>query len=299
MKYFSMFSGIGGFEYGIGELGECIGYSEIDKYAKEIYRRHYPDHTNYGDATQISIGELPNFDLLVGGFPCQSFSISGRRCGFDDTRGTLFFEIIRILKDKRPRYFILENVPGLLSNQSGETFQTILGLLTDIGYNVEWQILDSKDFQVGQSRKRIYIIGHLGGKPGWKILPFTQTSSKVLNQIGWVGKDSEATRVYDTTLARTIKFGGGMGAKTGLYIRDGDDRSSRLTPLECERAQGFPDYWTKWGGDGQEISDNQRYKCLGNAVTTTVIKAIMERLIKVEKLRKEKIRISQLQKGMQ
>lgn len=114
-----MFSGIGGFEYGLQQSKHkftIVGFSEIDKYAKSVYQKHYPNHTDYGDATTIKTEELPDFDFLVGGFPCQAFSIAGKRKGFDDTRGTLFFEIARILKDKRPRYFLLENVKGLLNH---------------------------------------------------------------------------------------------------------------------------------------------------------------------------------------
>lgn len=123
MKYFSMFSGIGGFEYGLQQSKhefECIGFSEIDKYASSIYTRHFPKHRNYGDATKINTEDLPDFEFLVGGFPCQAFSIAGKRKGFDDARGTLFFEIARILRDKEPRYFLLENVKGLLSHGGGQ-----------------------------------------------------------------------------------------------------------------------------------------------------------------------------------
>ena len=160
-----MFSGIGGFEYGLQQSKhefENVGFSEIDKYAVSIYERHYPNHTNYGDATEIRTEELPDFDFLVGGFPCQAFSVAGKRKGFDDTRGTLFFEIARVLKDKRPRYFLLENVKGLLSHNKGETFQTILEVLSDLGYYVQWTVLNSKDFGVPQNRERIFIEGYLG-----------------------------------------------------------------------------------------------------------------------------------------
>ena len=165
MNYISLFSGIGGFEYGIqqskyGDDLECIGYSEIDKYAENIYQKHYPDHTRLGDARQIQTKDIPDFDLLVGGFPCQAFSNCGKRRGFDDTRGTLFFEIARLLQDKRPRYFLLENVRGLLHHDQGKTFQTILGVLSDLGYNVTWKILNSKDYGVPQNRERIYIKGY-------------------------------------------------------------------------------------------------------------------------------------------
>ena len=131
MKYLSLFSGIGGFEYGIqqskyAEKMECIGFSEIDKYAKSIYRKHFPEHPDLGDATKINTDELPEFDFLVGGFPCQAFSLAGKRRGFDDTRGTLFFEIARILKDKKPKYFLLENVKGLLSHGGGKLSRKFL-----------------------------------------------------------------------------------------------------------------------------------------------------------------------------
>ena len=117
-----MFSGIGGFELGLQNSRHeftNIGFSEVDKYATSIYLRHFPNHKPYGDATKIDTGELEDFEFLVGGFPCQAFSIAGKRKGFDDARGTLFFEIARILKDKKPKYFLLENVKGLLSHEEG------------------------------------------------------------------------------------------------------------------------------------------------------------------------------------
>lgn len=155
MRYFSMFSGVGGFELGLGELGECIGYSEIDKDAIDIYERHF-NHRNYGDATTINADELPDFELLVGGFPCQAFSIAGGRGGFNDTRGTLFFDIARIIKAKRPRRVLLENVKGLLSHDNGRTIKTILSALNELGYDTETMVLDGSDFKAGQ-RPRLFI----------------------------------------------------------------------------------------------------------------------------------------------
>lgn len=180
-----MFSGIGGFEYGIqqskqGNKFKCIGYSEIDKYAIKIYKKHYPNHINYGDATQINTKKLPDFEFLVGGFPCQAFSIAGKRKGFDDTRGTLFFEIARILRDKKPRYFLLENVKGLLSHDKGKTFQTILEILNELRYDVSWNIYNSKDYGVPQNRERIFIKGYLRGKCGREIL-YQPRNSKEIN----------------------------------------------------------------------------------------------------------------------
>src|SRR3990167_43660 len=150
-----MFSGIGGFELGIGNNFECVGYSEIDRRAIEIYERHFK-HRNFGNADQIIPAELPDFDFLVGGFPCQGFSIAGNRKGFDDTRGTQFFNIARITKEKKPKYLLLENVKGLLSHDNGRTFKTILSTLNELDYDAESMVLDSSDFQGGQ-RPRLFI----------------------------------------------------------------------------------------------------------------------------------------------
>jgi len=308
MDYFSMFSGIGGFEYGIecawrnqphgkinrqkrnfsnASLSEdkqrpsCVGFSEIDKYAKSIYKKHYPNHTDWGDATTIKTEKLPDFQLLVGGFPCQAFSIAGKRKGFNDTRGTLFFEIARVLKDKRPRYFLLENVAGLLSHDNGKTFQTILGVLTDLGYGVEWQVLNSKDFGVPQNRERVFIVGHLGGFGGGKVFPIIGGNGKTPEFFSKVTAVSVPLRYLDrnqknfpTDYSMCID----SSNTTGIMK---EERIRRLTPVECERLQGFPDNYTKYGYDGGLISDNQRYKCLGNAVTTTVISAIVKKIVDV------------------
>jgi DNA (cytosine-5)-methyltransferase 1 len=203
MRYISLFSGIGGFEYGIetasrnlrplqssktkgskkcdeskdeSQQWECVGYSEIDKYAIQVYRYHFPTHPYLGDVTRIVPEDLPDFDLLCGGFPCQPFSIAGKRGGFEDTRGTLFFEIARIARVKRPKLLFLENVKGLLSHDNGRTFGTILATLSDMGYFCEWQVLNSKDFGVPQNRERVFIVGHLGNGSGRKVFPIGETN---------------------------------------------------------------------------------------------------------------------------
>lgn len=159
MKYFSAFSGIGGFELAMPKDFECVGFSEILEPAIKIYYKHFPNHKNYGDITKINPASIPNFDLFVGGFPCQAFSIAGKRKGFDDTRGTLFFEIARIIAIKKPTYLLLENVKGLLSHDKGRTFETILKTLDELGYNVEWCVFNGTDFGRPQARQRVYIIG--------------------------------------------------------------------------------------------------------------------------------------------
>ena len=279
VRVFSMFSGIGGFELDIEQSDintELVGYAEIDKYAILIFEKQFTGVTNYGDATAITASNLPDFDLLVGGFPCQAFSIAGKQQGFSDTRGTLFFDIARICAEKRPRYVVLENVKGLLSHDGGQTFQRILRVLADLGYRVEWQVLNSKNFGVPQNRERVFIVGYLGERSGQEIFPLTtysQSASVVaLQQLNKA--ESQGNRIYDSSgLATTLASqAGGLGAKTGLYQIDTQVR--RLTPTECERLQGFPDGWTAG------LSDTQRYKTLGNAVTVPVVTAVMNQLVR-------------------
>lgn len=419
VRVFSMFTGIGGFEVGLSHSNieyEMVGFSEIDKYAIQIFEKNFKGVKNYGNATTINESELPDFDLLAGGFPCQAFSMAGKRKGFNDTRGTLFFDIARILAHKKPKHFILENVKGLLSHDNGRTMQTILEVLSDIGYMVQWELLNSKNYGVPQNRERVYIVGHLRGTSRPEVFPIREIfrEDNTENKPIEITKDmSQPYRVYDEKgLAVTLKSeGGGVGAKTGLYkvgarfkdgnvilqdtstcldanyykgfdnmgqrtgavqikikeatkkgyataeegdsinltqpnsntrrgrvgkqiaqtidtkmeqytlikykygqkslnetleksnLKDDDikaldlynrkakdicptltephhnsirlyERSKirRLTPIECERLQGFPDGWT------EGISDTQRYKCLGNAVTTNVVTEIINRL---------------------
>ena len=220
IKYFDIFAGIGGFRSGLEKAGgfECVGYCEIDRYAKKAYETMYDTEGEvyYDDARKIDPNELPDFDLICGGFPCQSFSIAGKRGGFDDARGTLFFEIARIAAVKKPKYLLLENVPGLLSHDGGRTFAVILGTLDELGYDVAWQVLNSADFHVAQSRKRVFIIGFLREKRSGKVLSFTDANPKTLVQ-RIPGR--EGCRVYSTDgLSITLTSQtGGFGGKTGLY----------------------------------------------------------------------------------
>jgi len=158
LKYLSLFSGIGGFELGIGDRGECIGFSEIDKYAVQTYKKHF-NHKEYGDITKINEKELPDFDLLVGGVPCQSWSIAGKRGGFDDERGNMWFQCTKILKAKQPKFFLFENVKGLLSHNGGKSMERICEELCGCGYAIDFEILNSKNFGVPQNRERVFIIG--------------------------------------------------------------------------------------------------------------------------------------------
>lgn len=299
MKYFSTFSGIGGFELGIAELAKCVGYSEIDKHAIATYKNHFPTHTNYGDITKIDASTIPDFDLLVGGFPCQAFSVAGKRRGFDEARGTLFFDLARIIDAKRPSYFVFENVKGLLSHNGGRTFTVIIDTLDELGYDLQWQVLNSKDWGVPQNRERIFIVGHLRGKTRPQVFPLipgngeNNQPDKIQTAIRYPLKfanrnqrNIEGDYAYTVDsmntggvmVAKTIRVGGGKsphGSKQNWDSYEINGAIRRLTPIECERLQGFPDNWTLG-------SDTQRYKQCGNAVTVNVVKEIMNNLLKIQ-----------------
>ncbi len=222
IRYFDMFAGIGGFRAGLTRAGgfQCVGHCEIDKYADASYRAIHDigkEEKYYPDAREIDPGDLPHFDLLCGGFPCQAFSNAGKRKGFDDARGTLFFEIARLAEARRPAYLLLENVPGLLTHDQGRTFAVILSALDELGYHVEWSVLNSANFHVPQSRKRVFLICYLDPRCAGKILPVFGDDAKALIQL--IG-GPQGSRVYDPEgVACTQTSGaGGMGGKTGLYL---------------------------------------------------------------------------------
>lgn len=185
MKFLDLFAGIGGFRLGLERAGhECVGFVEIDKFARASYEAM---HDTTGEWTRTDITKVTDdewkelyetVDILTGGFPCQSFSIAGKRRGFSDTRGTMFFEIARAAKQIKPQILLLENVKGLLSHAEGQTFGRILETLDELGYDAEWQVLNSKDFGVPQNRERVFIVGHLRGGSSGGIFPLAGTSGK-------------------------------------------------------------------------------------------------------------------------
>lgn len=230
IKYFSMFSGVEGFGQGIE--GEPIGFSEIDKYASMVLKYRFPKVKNYGDCTTIKWDEVADFDMLVGGSPCQDFSIAGKRRGLTGSRSSLAWEFIRCLRTKKPRYFIWENVKGVMSSRSGWDFANIITAFSESGYSLWWQVLNAKDFGVPQNRERIFVVGFREGSP--KEVFFKQRDEQTLDFIGGVeserkhwlndGKNfsrnfPQGQRVYGTDgIAQTQSSGGGgLGAKTGLY----------------------------------------------------------------------------------
>ncbi|WP_422422988.1 DNA (cytosine-5-)-methyltransferase [Bacillus sp. PSXD-155] len=185
LTFIDLFAGIGGFRLGMEAAGhKCLGYVEWDKFARKSYEAI---HNTKGEWTAHDITTVTNDDLrllrgqvdvICGGFPCQAFSIAGKRLGFAETRGTLFFEIARLAKEIQPQYLFLENVKGLLNHDGGNTFRTILSTLDELGYDAEWQLLNSKDFGVPQNRERVFIIGHLRGRSRREVFPIRQNSGK-------------------------------------------------------------------------------------------------------------------------
>jgi len=369
IRFIDLFSGIGGVRLGLErtEGFRCVWSNDFNKYANQIYTKRFGEENHHpGDITRIGAEEIPSHDLLCGGFPCQAFSVAGKRLGFKETRGTLFFEICRIAEVKRPSMLLLENVKGLLSHDGGRTFATILNSLEELGYWWEYQVLNSKYFGVPQNRERVFIIGHLRGTGGQEVFPITEANQyinespketqgegerlRVANTLSVGGSGRERNLIANTMSSRYYKDGSEnligepfikniphgyntgfekelpslkansgaqynellvqplrwvrsekgkearreyqkrgkdktpfgseyremaisdepvTGAITGALNRDtllGDQyKIRRLTPVECERLQGFPDGWT------EGVSDTQRYKCLGNAVTVNVI----------------------------
>lgn len=287
MKFLDLFAGIGGFRLGMEAAGhECIGFCEIDKFARASYKAIHDTEgeIELHDATGITKKEIEaigQVDVICAGFPCQSFSVAGTRRGFEDTNGTLFFEIARFASVLKPKYLFLENVKGLISHDKGYTFETIIGSLDELGYDVEWQVLNSKNFGVPQNRERVFIIGHLRGTGGRQVFPIFETrSDKSIIQLGNIkqtesfGGNPQCGRVYSPAgLSPCLNTMQGGQREPKIFI---GGKVRKLTPRECWRLQGFPD---RTFDKAQEVNSNsQLYKQAGNSVTVNVIAAIAERL---------------------
>ena len=234
IKFVDMFSGIGGFREGLTRAGgfECVGHCEIDKYANRSYNALFDTKGEWfiEDARKADPSTMPDFQLLCGGFPCQTFSIAGSRKGFGDPRGTLFFELARLAEARKPPYLLFENVVGLINHDHCRTFATILNTLDRLGYGVEWQCLNSKDFGVPQSRNRVYIVGYLDERCRGKVFPFTETAGSSLIQThgGHQGERVYSPEGLSCTLAANP---GGFGGKTGLYEVG--------VPIKCATKTGY------------------------------------------------------------
>ena len=244
MKFLDLFAGIGGFRLGMESAGhECIGFCEIDKFARESYKAIHDTkgEIELHDITTVTdefIRGIGSVDIICGGFPCQAFSIAGNRRGFEDTRGTLFFEIARFASILRPKYLFLENVKGLLNHQKGDTFETMLRILDELGYDVEWQLLNSKNFGVPQNRERVFIIGHLRGERTRRIFPIGRDDEQVNSEskvkckkVGNVhpsGNGMNGNVYHSDGLAPTLTTNKGEGQKIIIPV---------LTPNRLEKRQ--------------------------------------------------------------
>ena len=249
MRFLDLFAGIGGFRLGMERAGhKCIGFCEIDKYARASYQTIHDTEgeIDFKDITEVTDEEFRKLrgkvDIICGGFPCQAFSIAGKQLGFEDTRGTLFYEIARATEQIKPRYIFLENVRNLLSHDKGKTFTRMLKILDELGYDAEWQVLNSKNFGVPQNRERVFIIGHLRGECTYRVFPIRGKDKKLntdgeVNQVGNIGKSDnfggnpQVTRVYDINgISPTLKTmqGGGREPKIVIPV---------LTPDRVEKRQ--------------------------------------------------------------
>ncbi len=305
-NFIDLFSGMGGFRIAFEKQGgKCVFSSDIDKYARETYFMNFGE-IPYGDITKIDEKDIPDHDILCAGFPCQAFSIAGKRLGFEDTRGTLFFDVARILKEKKPKAFILENVRGLINHDGGKTLDVILSTLKELGYSYKYALLNAKDYNVPQNRERWYCIG-VRSDLELDINEFTFPEKKeltnVLSNIIEVCEDKEYqvsvrcwenigkfvdekdikislnTLAYDIRPSRchfvkgdvsnclTAKMGTG-GNNVPVVISQG----RKLTERECLRLMGYPDTYKYKKGF-------QTYKQIGNSVVVPVISEIAEKLI--------------------
>jgi DNA (cytosine-5)-methyltransferase 1 len=314
--FIDLFAGIGGFHFALSQYGaKCVYASDWDKYAQKTYELNFgikPD----GDITKIDPSNIPEFDILCGGFPCQPFSISGKQLGFNDTRGTLFFDIARIISHHSPKILFLENVANLKKHEDGETIKRILEVLESLGYDVYSQVLNASHYGVPQSRKRLYIVGFRKDL-GIENFLFPEATNKdivlsdildsakeskkyiltlpnaVINnsnkvprtlapvRIGTIGKGSQGDRIYSPNgHAITLSAnGGGNAAKTGAYLVGKVIR--KLSPNECRKVQGFPDTFKI----PANISDSQLWKQFGNSVSVPVLEAITGSITKLPQLK--------------
>lgn len=284
--FVDFFAGIGGFRLGCEANGlKCVGACDFDKYARQTYASQFGHEPEFSDIRDIEGPEVPDHDLFCGGFPCQPFSLAGKRKGLDDERGTLFNDIARVLEAKRPGYFLLENVKGLLSapvndregqpvpGTGGWVFYHILGTLGQLGYNVQWQVLNVRRW-LPQSRERVYIVGSAVGIPAPELFPLFDSPGEVGGNSGErefrpIGKlhRHQGGRVYGpNSICPTLDTGRGPLLDTGKGLR-------LMTPVERERLMGFPDGWT------EAVSDAQRYKQTGNAVCVKAVEAIVKALL--------------------
>lgn len=293
-KFIDLFAGIGGFRLAFEAAGgRCVFSSEWDVHSQKTYFANHADFP-HGDICQISSSQIPDFDVLVAGFPCQPFSSIGLRQGFlHQTQGTLFYEIARILRDKRPKAFLLENVEGLMTHQNGQTLAVIINVLTDLGYRIKYQVLDAANFGVPQKRKRIYIVGNnsnlefefpVSTQNNVFIAPFIEKNqdgfeiSQHLQDVYIFKKDDGKPEIVDQNSQIQVKTLVASYHKiqrlTGTFVRDGKTGLRLLTANEGKAIMGFPKNFVF------PVSRTQMYRQLGNSVAVPVVTAIAQQMRK-------------------
>lgn len=294
-KFIDLFAGIGGFRLGFeSQGGHCVFSSEWDIHAQKTYEANFGD-TPHGDITQINPTDIPDHDVLLGGFPCQAFSIIGKMDGFDDTRGTLFFNIAKILKEKKPKAFMLENVKQLKTHDNGKTFKVIIKTLEDLGYKVHHTILNALDFGVPQKRERTFIVGFLEhktqftfpkGDVGYCLKTILENDQDIeskffvkeeirLNRRSNLKKEPAIPSIWHQNISGNVSplpYSCALraGASYNYLLVNG---VRRPTSRELLRLQGYPDSFKI------VVSYTQLRKQAGNSVAVPVIKAIAKRLI--------------------
>ena len=293
----SLFAGVGGFDLALERNGvKVVATAEIDKHARSVLAKHFPDAVQYDDVRKVTAdglrtaGFIPERGILTGGFPCQDLSVAGKRTGLVGARSGLFYEIARIADETKAKWLVLENVPGLLSSQRGADMGAVVGTLVELGYGVAWRVLDAQHFGVPQRRRRVFIVARRAGD--------TASCAQVLFERTSMRGDSSQGRAQGQEVAGSVgqgvegygqtSFAGYTKGSTTLtattYKRPEDNLVvsnthpvRRMTPLECERLQGFPDNWT----EGQ--ADSHRYKQMGNAVAVPVVEWIVNRLVEIDR----------------
>lgn len=307
-KFIDLFAGIGGFRLALESFGaKCVYSNEWDRFAQETYQMNFGD-TPEGDITQVDETSIPDHDILCAGFPCQPFSISGKQYGFEDSRGTLFFDVARIVKEKRPKVVFLENVKNFATHDGGKTIRVVKNTMLELGYSFQFRVLNPINYGIPQKRERVYMVCFRNDierelfvfPQPFKLnrfvedflLPDNEVRDLIVNRtdlvlndkvninynapstirVGTVGKGGQGERIYSPKgIAITLSaYGGGVFAKTGGYLINGQTR--RLHPRECARIMGFPDSFKL------HPNMNQAYKQLGNSVVVDVLQLITQQI---------------------
>ncbi len=288
LTYGSLFSGVGGFDMGLDQAGfHCVFQVEWDKHCQQVLNRHWPNVPKWSDVQDVNGAEVPPCDVLIFGSLCQDLSVAGKRAGIDGGRSSMFYEAIRIIKEMRsatgntyPRVVVWENVPGALSSNKGADFQTVLDKMGDCGSHlIEWAVLDAQHFGVPQRRRRIFLVAVLDPTDASRcpdpLFPVASGSKRDHQQTGTAMCFYRTHGKQDTPRCGQLPP---LKVVGNVALVSETQQPRNLTPLECERAMGWPDHHTRWTADGREQADSHRYKQCGNGVATPVARWVAEQI---------------------